>query len=60
MSVFYMGADEALPCMPKLAKGEYRVKSAGVVTCFAPARIQACHKRLGMPPNAAVKVKESI
>lgn len=25
MSLFYMGADEALPCMPKLVKEEYRV-----------------------------------
>ena len=64
MSLFYMGADEVLPSMPKLVKEEYSYTGksalAGVVTCFAPARIQAYHKRLDVPPIMAVKVKVSI
>mgnify|MGYP001859238906 CR=1 FL=1 len=40
MSVYQMGADEVLPCMPELIEDEYSHSAAlaGVVTCFAPVK----------------------
>lgn len=61
--LFCLAADEALPCLSKLVRGEHRIAQVNQhcqvgSLVFHLQVFKWIHKILDMPPNVAVKVKE--